>query len=197
MVSASMAARLADEFGPLVDETRVHAAFDDIPDSEAVRVLEDLQTGGVRERFASSVGRTPERFAEVAADQPSRISGQITSGTQRTLLGLGAVGGATAVGFPLAEGFREQQEASQQQAQSETLQSILSDPHLSDSERQSLIDDLIGQGFFSGAGGGDGGGGPLAGLFSGIGLGETVFILIIVWFLGRALVEAAGDSGGS
>lgn len=175
-IPGGLAARLADELGMAVDD--VKASFE-----------------GVNEATATQIG------VGVLADQPQRVAGQFASGASTSAkfvgggLGLGGLG----IGGGLAaEDFFQMRETKvrqlDRQQQRELASKVLTNPQLSSDEKSDVIDDLSRKGLFSSlTTSGDTGDGPFPSLFS----MKGILLIVVVFFVGKALVRASGNIGTS
>lgn len=189
-------ARLADELG--ASEDVVRAALDSTGKT-AGEALNDIsktgRPGGISgwafTRTVDNLSRTPERVA--------------TSGIgagKKTLLYGGGIAGGTVVGQEFLESQGKKYEAEAREDQSQALRNIMEDPHMSESEKKSLINRLMREGFFASSRKGDPSGPSLfarvmGNPFADMGIMQWVVFLIILYFLGRAFTEYAGSGGGN
>jgi hypothetical protein len=182
-VVARQAGKSVDDVKPALDNA--------LNEAEADQLLRGYQPGNAREQALVSGGR-------ILADQPQRIADNTLSQGRKTVLGAGAITGGTLVGFKGAEAYEAQQNKERQQEQAAALQEIIESPNLSQGQREELIKRLTSTGFFdSPSSGSDGGGSLFGNLINTQNLVQIFLALIIVYFLGKALVNAADNRGGN
>lgn len=198
MATLGIARRIADEVGVAVDE--VQPAVDDMSQAQAEATLaalrgDDLSFG---QRALAQTGR-------IAADQPSRAVGGASEAFSSAFK-VGVPATAAAAGGAFASGkFFESKEAEYlalaREDQAEAIKRIMSDSELSAGQKADLLNRLARQGFFTGARQKPGEQTIIDRIGGLLNLGqanfmEWVVILIVLYFVGNALVEYVGSRGG-
>lgn len=196
MVSPRVASRIARLY-PDKSTDDIMSSLRGIDDD----VAEELFSGasradldvGFRTAFGTRAGETageaPVVFARALGETPSTVA----SSGGRTLRTLGLAGAGGAVGFKGFEALQSREERQEKESMLDAVNGILNDPHIGDEQKNALIKDLISRGFFSGDGPGQGS--VLKQLLGGAGIFESVVVLIIIWFIGKALVARMQRSG--
>lgn len=197
----AIADEIAKALGVSVDE--VQPVVDDLGRAQQEAVL-----AAAKGEDLSFSQRAGQQGIRILADQPSRATtGASEAFSNAFKVGVPATAGVAGGAFAAGKFFESQQAKYEQMAredQAEAMKQLLTDKHLTGKQKARIFRQLASKGFF-GFSGGEGQGGDrgiLARITGAIGLGdmslvETVIVLVVLYFVGKALVEYAGSGSSS